>query len=528
MKKHTLSVFGFGAFVLLLSLSLSAQTNYELPGYMKIDLKRLEETWNVLDQYADKIWPGWNNYREVPFRFSYPNGVEMLVGHPDPPDSFELIEGFAVQGKRIHVDRSSEISLVLKPPLGGGGGVLPFGKNKPISIVDLKMWESTGENARNRIAVSEDARAKDMPEEYYLSSENQILLNIHELFHCYQRNVYRYRYGNFRANPNANYAIHAEIEGRALERAFLESAESNSRRYLMDFVVARELKRKDLLELERNQESEDDQMEGTAVYAETRALYLIKSGYKPYVAKSEDPYYLGFKYVDALLDEKLDYLRRESRTSLDARGKCYPYGCFQALLLSRLFPGWQKDFFENKRLLDQVIAEKLNMSPQEKASVTQELLMRYPYEEIVRRNTGRVEKRDHALKVIQERKGRVYVINLKPTEEILRPQWRGESYEVGLMRICLEVLKRIQIRDVLLEGRDTPVMQDQLYYIKWIDTETPIDQKGYSIEYRRKEGENIFYGAVFQTKGFTLEAPKIQVKDLKNRVKVSVLLKIEQ
>ena len=71
-------------------------------------------------------------------------------------------------------------------------------------------------------------------------------------------------------------AIHAEIEGKALERAFLEKDGEKALRLLKDFVAARELKRKDLLEIERNQESEDDLMEGTAVYAETMALNLIR------------------------------------------------------------------------------------------------------------------------------------------------------------------------------------------------------------------------------------------------------------
>ncbi|MDH5468881.1 MAG: hypothetical protein OEY25_15825, partial [Candidatus Aminicenantes bacterium] len=277
--------------ILSLLVPLYSQSGYELPEVMKIDLKRLEETWNILDQFAEKIWPGWNNYREVPFRFSYPNGVEMLVGHPDPPDSFELLSGMEIQGKKVFIDRHKEIPLELRPPMGGGGGVLPYGKSEPVYIVDLHISSYRDEE-------QEEEKKTSLPDEFRYASDRQMLTNIHELFHCFQRSVYRYRFGNFRCNPDANYAIYAEIEGIALEKAYLETDDEKAREYLKDFIVARELKRKDLLEMERNQESEDDLMEGTAVYSETMALQLMKEGYKSLISKENDPYFFGFQYVD--------------------------------------------------------------------------------------------------------------------------------------------------------------------------------------------------------------------------------------
>jgi hypothetical protein len=67
---------------------------------------------------------------------------------------------------------------------------------------------------------------------------------------------------------------------------------------------------------------------------------------------------------------------------------------------------------------------------------------------------------------------------------------------------------------------------DQLFCLKWIDSETTVNQKGYSLEYTRSVGGDIYHGAVFQTSGFALKAQKIQLKDLKGRVKISVLSRI--
>jgi hypothetical protein len=43
----------------------------------------------------------------------------------------------------------------------------------------------------------------------------------------------------------------------------------------------------------------------------------------------------------------------------------------------------------------------------------------------------------------------------------------------------------------------------------------------------RKEGEDVYYDAEFKTKGFTLKAPKIRVKDTPSCVKVTVLAKVK-
>lgn len=506
--------------VLSLLIPLYPQSNYELPEVMKIDLKRLEETWNILDQLADKIWPGWNNYREVPFRFSYPNGVEMLVGHPDPPDSFELLSGVEVQRKKVFIDRHKEIPLELKSPMRGGGGILPYGKSKPVYIVDLHISSYRDEEVKEEKKTS-------LPEEFRHASDGQIITNIHELFHCYQRSVYRYRFGNFRCNPDANYAIFAEIEGLALEKAYLETDSEKAKEYLRDFIVARELKRKDLLERERNQESEDDLMEGTAVYSETMALQLMKEGYKPLITKDDDPYFFGFQYADEMLEQKLEYLREQRKVSLNSRSKCYPYGCFQALLLSRFFPGWQENFFKEQKLLDQTLSENLTMTEEEKEEIVRGLKTRYDFADISERHTKRIAQRDNAYEMIQARKGRVYVINFKPTREYLYPKGYGESFEMGLMHIYPEGIEKIEIQEVLFSGEKTPIMQDQLYYIKWIDTEASPGEKGYKVTFSRKEGEDIFYDAEVKTGDFVLKAPQIQIKDRKSRVKITVLSKIK-
>ncbi len=528
------------------SFLLFAQST--LSDYMIMDLKRIEETWNVLDQYAEKIWPGWKNYADVPFHLHYPNGVQLLIGHPSPTDGFELVPGIEPRGKKVYVDRRNEIPLKLEQPLSGGGGILPFGKDKTVWTVDLRVGPISLEEPKKEAKkdATKEAAEPPLPKELRTASERQILTNIHELFHCFQREVYKYRFGNLHANTDANYAIYAEVEGLALEKAYLETDADRAKDYLKDFLAARKLKRRSLTEQEQNQESEDELMEGTAVYSEAMTLELVKKGYKPRLTKEEDPYFLAFKDVDQYLKEKLGSLKSGREESMDARMKCYPYGCFQALLLTRYFPGWQTDFFQKNKFMDAALQEALGISGEENEKIGERLKERYPIGDITARHTEKIQKRDDALEMIEGRRGRVYIVNFKPTQEYIHPETAGETYRVGLINIFPDGIERIKIQDVLFEGQKTPIILDQLYYMKWVDTEAKVGakeeteagararrkavapEKGYQLKYSRKEGEDSYCDAEFTTRGFVLKAPKILVKDIPAFVKVTVVSKIRQ
>lgn len=491
--------------------------------YLRVDLKRLEETWNVLDQFAGKIWPGWKGYEDVPFRFQYPNGVQMLVGHPSPTDGFELVPGVEVRGKKVYLDRRQEIPIELKPPLSGGGGIIPFGKDIQVQIVDLHMAPVGPESLPAGEGPVPGGKTAEAPS---FSSENQILTNIHELFHCFQGTVYRYRFGNLQFNTDAGYATYAEVEGLALENAYLEPEEADVRNALRDFLAARMLKRKSMTEAEQKQESEDDLMEGTAVYAETMAIELIKQGYQPFLAAGDDSFFRGFREADRYLKDKLEMLKNNRTLTMDSRGKCYPYGCFQALLLTRLFPGWQTTFFQDGKFLDQVLEDRLGLTQADKEAVAAGLKDRYPLGEISTRHGLLIQARDKALAMIQKRRGRAYVVNFKPLLEYVIPKGRGESYKLGLVNIFPEGIESIELRDVSFRGEKSPMIWDQLYYAKWVDPRTRARGKGYTLKYSRKEGEDIYYDAELKTGGFVLRAPKIQVRELANLVKATVLAKL--
>jgi hypothetical protein len=528
---HTTRAIGFGVLLLGTSLGPLMRAQETLPDYLKIELKRLEETWNVLDQFAGNVWPGWKSYRDVPFLFEYTNGVRMLVGHPSPTDEFVLVPGIEVQGKKVHLDRKNEIPLAMKPPITGGGGPINIGKEMPVQTVWLRMRPISDKPVEKTEAGKDEKKDKETgPKIPPGASESQILLNIHELFHVFQRQVYQYRFGNLQYNTDGNYALYSEIEGLALEKAYTEQDESAAKEALKDFLAARRMKRMSMTELEQNQESEDDLMEGTAVYSTTMTLELMKKGYKPLIGKADDPFFFGFSDVRPYIEKELEALKSGRSDSMEAKMKCYQYGCFQALLLTRFFPGWQEGFFQSKTFLDRKLQDKLGLSDGDVAAGAERLKTRYPLAELKTKHDTVIKNRDEALRTIMDRKGRVYVVNFKPTGEYLAPKSKEKPFRVGLIYIFLDGIEAIDIRDVHFTGSRTPTIQDQLYYVKWVDTDNkPMgpDGKGYVLAFNKKEGEDIYDDAEFKTAGFSLKAPKIRVQDSKARVKVTVLSKLK-
>src|SRR5512139_1407333 len=114
-------------FVLTVSVAYLSPAQDSLPKYITVQLKQLEETWNILDQVSTKVWPGWTGYADLPFLFVYPNGVQMLVGYPEPPDGFSVVAGAGPRGKSVFLDRRKEVPVSMPLPMSGGGGPIPFG-----------------------------------------------------------------------------------------------------------------------------------------------------------------------------------------------------------------------------------------------------------------------------------------------------------------------------------------------------------------------------------------------------------------
>lgn len=509
----------FFALVLVLSTAflIPLYAQEKLDDIYRIPLKQLEETWNILDQVTPVLWPDWKDYASVPFLFKYANGVNMLVGHPNPPEGFVEIPGVLVRDKKVYFDRSKEIKLKIYPPVGGGGGPIPYGSDKnkkSVYIVDLSIN-----------GASEEKPIESGKNSNYMS-ENQIMVNIHELFHCYQKNVYKSKYGNLSYNTDANYSTYAEIEGIALEKAYFEKDSLKAKEYLKDFIIARDMKYNSMDEIEINEGASDEMREGGAVYAETMTLEAIKKNYKPEISKADDPYFNSFARIDSLFFTKLKALRTSREFTMGSYDKSYTIGSFQALMLNRFAPGWTKNFYQNGIYYDKLLRDYLKISDAEKVKIAERIKSNYDFESIYNRHAKLLQVRDDEYKSIMERKGISFIVSFKGTFGFPKAD-PASKYSMGLTHLYPEGVKRIKMSDVEFTGENSPMIMDQLYYVKWIDTSSKSLKEGYKLEYSRKEGDDTYYDAVIKTGGFELKAPKVKLTERPERLKITILSKVK-
>ena len=472
-----------------------------LPDPVRVELRRVEETYRVLDFVAPKVWPGWDSYRATPFLFEYENGLRVLIGHPKPPSEFVVVADAKVEGKAVYADFTHISPKALTGRQRAGGGPIPFGEGadgKPLQVIEMRFNASRGSAVDG---IGERA-------------ENQMLAYIHELFHCFQRTkLERKLFGNLRYNPDTIYAVYSEIEGLALERALAAAGDTDrARQYLADFVAARKKKRAESMsELQANQERWEEFNEGGATYAELRTIELLRAGgFEPKLKDDSD--YTGFSDPESLTEVYTQRMKNSIGDSKYARARVYYYGAAQALLMDRLFPGWQKEV----EFFDQEIERRIQPSAMTRVD------SEYPVAEISKRHGAELGARDEAYRLINSRSGRVYVIDFKAVKQFIGAVAKpSKVYQLGLMSLWPDGVGTFAFDEVEVSGLAAPSMADQLYFVRVVDT-TPRREKAWSVE-GAAQPDGTYRRAVVRTPLFTVKAPRVRVIETGDMVKIQVL-----
>jgi hypothetical protein len=482
------------------------------------ELKVLEETYLVLDAVAQKVWPGWTGYRDLPFLFEFENQLQVLVGHPNPPATFEVVPGLTVGGHAVAADRSKMSAVRVEPPLIAGGGPNNFGtKADGTSVYTVRI------NVRSARSAG-DAQAEDQQPP---RTEEKVLIYLHELFHCFQQGRIRPQAGNLQFNADADFATWSQLEGLALERAYKAADAATARERIKEFTVARALKRQSMTEMQRMEESADDVREGTATYAQLRALEIIKSGgFKPGLTNAEDPYYRGFAEADRIIASYAERLAKTAAKHEDPKMKCYDYGSFQCALAERLVPGWQQQV-EQGRPMDAVLASAIPVADAERSDIERRLRGDYPYEDVRRGATAFTQARDAAYQTISSRQGRVYIVDLKPVRQYMDGlAGKAGAYRLGLLTLFPAGYPGFTLDAVELSPVKVPCNTDQLFYFRAVDTESAARKQALTVTGQR-QADGSYVDAVVTTPLFTLKAPKVRVIEAGNRVKIQVLARVK-
>jgi hypothetical protein len=481
--------------------------NYYLTEPVKIELKRLGEAYQILDQFANDVWPGWDDYMNYPFLLTFQNGLRILVGHPAPPPEFVRYPDLKVRGLSLFVDTTNLNNYVIKQPLQCGGGILTLGSinNKPITIVDISF-------------ISSESSQED--DKNVFKGESTIMTFIHELMHCYEPKIREYRFGNLMINPDLNFALFSDIEGQALFHASEQCTLNESLPFLKDFCVARSLKLNDLTSSEKISNACDEFCEGLAVYSEFKILTNIKNGFKSFMTKDDDPGYNHFADIDSLLNSYFTHLKNSAGNTLEVHEKTYWYGFAEALQLQRYFPNWQNNL-TNGVWLDQIIRNNVRINLEDSLLVMQRFQDIYHIDSLKNKHRATISERDNTYIMFQNRKGRTYIIDFKPISQFpgLVVDKAVKRYEMGFNYLYPDGIREMKFDNISVSFNPVPIEINQLFFVKIVDIDSEKHNKPFEIKYESTDSNGFFYNVTISTPFFTLKAPKVSINENNDIVK---------
>jgi hypothetical protein len=399
MKRYWLLLTIILILIILVNIQFrcTSLTSETVESYIEIELNRLQETYRLLDRFAQDIWPGWDNFQGIAIHVKFPNNVQLLVTpHTEESSEYEQIQGRTIFDKFIFINRKEKIPEEIRPPLlarqGRGGLLIQLVMDQP------KLPPEEPERSEKLEAVLKAKGDKNTAFnlEPQGDSDSHILMYIHEHFHGFQSQFRHLGSGEGLRDfeVNAEYAAYSHIEGLALLQAFEQKDNIKSLEYLKDFIVAREIKHTYMPPEAIPAEQFISLIQGTASYASLKMAVLIRDrSYKPKINQEVDPYFYNFDYVDEYLENIMKKgLNFVAEWTLDKRGKYYLYGAYQCFLLDRFIAGWKQDFFQEKKNLDDITSDFLNLSKAEKMEITERLKSKYSFVDIYTKHKSIIEK----------------------------------------------------------------------------------------------------------------------------------------
>lgn len=511
--------------------SLSAESRATLDPQIISELDVLKQSLELLDKFSGTIWPNWTGYNSLEFSITFPNRTKLVFTNKERlPANYRQMDITMPGGKKVFINRSREIpgrigSITNLTGHGGAGGV---------SLAIRGLMDSLNGSAPTALggpSQSSNLQSRKMADD--AARFERMMLYVHEAFHGMQNlrilTAETKGLGRNRGIPDRNYSptldfsLYSEIEGEALIKALNESSDDKSLGYFKDFLVAREVKLKELPAGAAYFDSINTMIEGTATYSAIKMALLIQgAGLDKKSAGEPGP-------IPAALTRTGDYLEKEMKNAInrlkgdtfDVIRKHYIYGAYWCLLLDRFYPSWKQGLFEGFRSLDDVTADFVKMPEAEKAAIRDRLQKDFEFEKIKARHALVVQARDEAIASISNRKGKIYIIDVKHAQSGFNINPRQFILHNGV-QIYPRGLVELVFGSLRLKSEETPmrlIISERL--LEWIDTDAKPGEKGYDLKYRAQEGD-LYKHVTVTTKGFSMTAGAVKIADDGDTVKISI------
>lgn len=300
---------------------------------------RLAEVERLLARFGGEIWPGWSE--SVPPLLLRKGQYDYLIGHPNPPESFEQIPGASI-GDR--------------PVFQGNGHLVP--------VPAATTWNVNGVWCAAVPTLEEFQQALDQQlgaGVVNLDSAAYVQAVAHESFHAFTMSTIGGMDNLPDFGPEVDPQQAADIlaaipdldaryaaEGQALRDGIIAQAEEDTARAAAAFLQVRQLRRAghpDLVAFEQTLEW----TEGLARYADVSLMQLAGR-----------PDYTGaIHYPDSAETWQAFLARLSDPASIPTglRDRYAILGAGEAFLLDRLMPDWKAKAIPGKTALEELLAE---------------------------------------------------------------------------------------------------------------------------------------------------------------------------
>jgi hypothetical protein len=316
-----------------------------------IDIVHAAEAWNLLQQEGENVWPGWG--ATPPPLLLRKGEFDYLIGHPAPPEGFELLPDVSIQGESVYRYRGHLIPRPAATAWSVGD----------VWSVALPTYEEFRQAVRELLG----------PDAIELDDVSFIRSVTHEAFHAYQF----VRVGGMAGLPQFVQAVEEEqvLErlaqrtdldgyhialGEALRSGLEAETDAAARQSAARFLELRREWRAGQPEQIAIFEKSIEWLEGLARYADTSLLRLAASS--AFQARSllvEQDVIPAYPDADATWEAFMDQLSDPTQIPGGLRDRYYAIGAGEAFLLDRLMPGWQPQALPAGVALEDLLAQAL-------------------------------------------------------------------------------------------------------------------------------------------------------------------------
>ncbi|HEX7393830.1 MAG TPA: hypothetical protein VF313_02795 [Anaerolineaceae bacterium] len=337
-----------GGLVLLLSACAGQSTPIVIPTHVQtaipdssMGMGEAAEAWNLLAQRGGLAWSGWG--QPLPPLLISKGSDDFLVGHPHPPEGFDLAEGLLI-GEQNVFRRPGHLVPVPAATVWNVAGVWS------VAVPERTEFQAAVDKALGKGKVIID------PPGY-------VRAIVHEAFHAYQMTRIGGNPPNFGVDVDEGEMIadlssrsglddRYSAEGQALANALRMTDQADTLKEAARFLQLRQSRRGSNTPEVAAYEQSVEWTEGLARYAEISLIRLAgQTNYRPTLAG------LNYPSPDDTWEQFLKDLAQPTLNPDGFRGRYYLLGAGQAFLLDRLLPGWKDRVLDEKQSLEVLLKQ---------------------------------------------------------------------------------------------------------------------------------------------------------------------------